>query len=163
MRLTEEEYLALTGSGTKPKRLEKKRTPTGVPTSKKKGWREYPNGKRYYMRSLWEMRYGHYLQWLQDNKKIVEWMYEPRTFKFPKEKYKAGPFYYKPDFCVIEKDLSRTWHEVKGYMDAASKKKIKRFRIHNPNETLLIVDAAWFKQAKKSGLYRMFYWETLDE
>ena len=108
------------------------------------GWRTI-GGKKNYFRSLWEMNYAYYLQWLKDNKEIKDWDYETTNYPFPKEDYKAGPFYYVPDFDVIENsDLLRIV-EVKGYMNTASKKKIKRFKKHYPKLPIEIVDGTWFK------------------
>lgn len=111
------------------------------------GWREIA-GKKYYLRSKWESNYARYLQWLQDNKNILSWDHEPKTFWF--EEIKRGVRSYLPDFLITNLDGSKYWVEVKGYMDAKSLTKIKRFRKYYPNETLEIVDKTWFaKNSKK--------------
>jgi formylmethanofuran dehydrogenase subunit A len=50
-----------------------------------------------------------------------------------------------PDFLVTKTDGTTYWVEVKGYMDAKSLTKIKRFKKYYPLETLVVVDADWFK------------------
>lgn len=115
------------------------------------GWREI-NGKKIYFRSLWEYRYGLYLEFLRSNGAILGWAHEPKTFWF--EEIKRGCRSYLPDFQVIEKDGSTTWHEVKGYYDPKSLTKIKRFRKYYPKETLILIDSKWFSKnnSKLKGL-----------
>ena len=62
----------------------------------------------------------------KDQGEILKWEYEPETFWF--EKIKRGVRTYTPDFKVTEKDGSIIFHEVKGYMDARSKTKLKRMK-----------------------------------
>lgn len=119
-----------------------------------KGWRTI-GGKKYYFKSLWEINYAHYLEWLKVNDKIYDWEYEPQLFTFPKDAYKTGPFYYKPDFRVIEHSPYKGfpgrhwWAEVKGHMTPAAKKKDKRFRKHFPEEKILIVDSQQMASIRK--------------
>jgi hypothetical protein len=145
MTWTNKQLQALTGKAPK------KTIIAGAYTSNVKGWRTI-GGKRYYFKSLWEINYAHYLEFLKNKNDIKDWHYEPRLFRFPKKDYDAGPFLYKPDFKVIT-HKSHEWHEVKGWMSPDAKKKLKRFHKHFPEEgTILIVDAAWFK---KASLLRM--------
>lgn len=109
------------------------------------GWRVI-GGKRYYFRSLWEIQYACYLEWLKCKGQINDWFYEPKLFEFPKEAYRSGPFFYKPDFKVIANDLKHSWHEIKGYMTQMAKKKHKRFEKHYPTEMLYIIGGAEMKQ-----------------
>lgn len=118
-----------------------KKKGNGVTTTYKShvsGWRVI-GGKRCYFRSLWEIQYAAYLEWLKTNDQIRDWEYECKTFAFPKEAYRAGPFYYKPDFCVWDAQGKRSWHEVKGYLTNDAKKKVKRFNKHYPSEPLFLV------------------------
>lgn len=96
-------------------------------------------GKKCYLKSIWENNFCHYLEWLKVNGKIKDWEYEPRIFEFPKDAYKAGPFYYAPDFLVTELDGSQEWFEVKGYLTGASKTKHKRFKKHYPKEKITLI------------------------
>lgn len=97
--------------------------------------------KKIYFRSKMEVRYARYLQWLKNQKAIIDWQYEPKTFWF--EGIKRGVVSYKPDFLVVEKN-SHHWVEVKGYMDSRSLTKIKRFKKYFPEERLEVVDSKWF-------------------
>lgn len=99
-------------------------------------------GKRYYYRSTWEVYYAIFLQQLKEERKIIEWLYEPDTFWF--DKIKRGTRCYLPDFKVKHLDGSIEYVEVKGYMDKKSATKIKRMRIYHPDIKLRVVTKAWF-------------------
>ncbi len=99
--------------------------------------------ERIYFRSTWEKKYAYYLEWLKNHRQIAAWQHEPHTFWF--EKIKRGVRSYLPDFKVTRMDGCHHWVEVKGFMDARSKTKLKRFAKYYPNETMYIVDADWFK------------------
>lgn len=58
----------------------------------------------------------------------IEFEYEPRVFTYP---VKRGNKSYKPDFYLPN---TNEWVEVKGYLDANSKVKMKRFKRHYPEE-----------------------------
>lgn len=107
------------------------------------GWLNL-DGKRIYFRSGWEARYAKYLTWLKRHKKIVEWEHEPKTFWF--EGIKRGCVSYLPDFRVDDCEGNSYWVEVKGWMDAKSKTKIKRFRKYYPHEKLIVIDGSWFRK-----------------
>ena len=126
-----------------------------------KGWRKIGNNPRYYFKSLWEIQFATYLTYLVKTNQILKWEYEPYLFSFPKELYRASPFYYKPDFKQYNKDGSHEWYEVKGYMDKASKTKMKRFAKHYPLEKMTIIDKTWFNSARKQKLGKIIGWETL--
>lgn len=158
MRLTEEQFAFLLGKKA-PQKKSSKQVITGY-KSNVKGWRTIGT-KKCYFRSLWEIQYAQYLEWLRHHQSIFDWEYEPKLFEFPKDKYRTGPFYYKPDFRVLELDKTHTWYEVKGYMNQDSKKKLKRFNKHFPNERLIIISKAWFTQARKKNLHSIIGWEKL--
>ena len=104
----------------------------------KKGWLEFDNGKKYYFRSGWEMKYAGFLQTLLKGRAIKDWTYEEDTFWF--HAIKRGVRSYTPDFKIYFYDGSHEYHEVKGWMDAKSKTKIKRFEKYYQNESLTIID-----------------------
>jgi hypothetical protein len=108
----------------------------------RRGWRVV-GLHRIYFRSKWEANYAFYLDWLSLQKKIMGWLHEPKVFWF--EGIKRGCVSYLPDFQVLNYDGTHYWVEVKGWMDAKSKTKIKRFRKYYPDEKLIVVDAAWFR------------------
>tara|TARA_R110000782_G_C14539046_1_gene383509 strand:+ start:132 stop:512 length:381 start_codon:yes stop_codon:yes gene_type:complete len=103
----------------------------------KKGWYNI-NGKEMYFRSLWEVNYALYLDFLVQNKSIKSWTFEKKTFWF--EKIQRGVRSYKPDFEIIENNEEIIYHEVKGYMDSKSKTKINRMRIYHPEVRLIVID-----------------------
>jgi hypothetical protein len=111
----------------------------------KQGWRLIDD-RRIYFRSRWEANFAHYLQFLKENGLIKEWDHEPATFWFLE--IKRGCRSYLPDFKVTDCDGTHWWAEVKGYMDAKSKTKIKRFKKYYPNERLIVFDGSWFKKNK---------------
>ncbi len=102
----------------------------------KRGWYKI-NGKRMFFRSLWEVNYALYLDFLKKEKLIEMWEYEPDSFIF--EKIKSGTRSYRPDFKITKKDQSIEYHEVKGWMTPKSKTQIKRMAKYYPNIKLRII------------------------
>lgn len=162
LRLTEKQWAAL--AGNKPTKENKRIVIAGGYLSKIQGYLTFDNVE-YYFKSLWEMNYAAYLQWMLDRGFIKNWKYEPKEFAFPKDSYKAGPFFYNPDFKVKFHDGRKEWHEVKGWMNAVSKKKIKRFEKHFPEEgPIVVIDNEWFELAKARAYPKLIPgWMTLDE
>ncbi len=119
-------------------------------------WREL-GGKKIYFRSTWEFRYGAWLQYQKDHGMIIEWEHEPKTFWF--EGIKRGCVSYLPDFRVMDNNLKEFWVEVKGYYDAKSITKIKRFRKYFPEEKLVLIDAKWFAANTKKLKLIIPNWE----
>ena len=115
----------------------------------KKGWREFPNGKKYFFRSKWEMNYAKYLQFLKENGNIKEWTYEEDTFWF--NAIKRGVRSYTPDFKVTENNGTIIYHEVKGWMDDKSKTKLSRMKKYYPDVKMKLVDEKCYNQIKKNG------------
>lgn len=111
------------------------------------GWSHVADRKIYF-RSSWELKFAKYLQWLKEQKLILEWEHEPQTFWF--EKIRRGTRSYLPDFKVFRHDGTHYWVEVKGFFDRKSLTKIKRFRKYYPNEELIIVDSEWFSKNGKT-------------
>jgi len=102
----------------------------------KPGWMDI-GGRRIYFRSKLERGIAILLQLLKDKGIIKDWEHEPQTFWFLE--VKRGVRSYLPDFKVHKNDGSHYWIEAKGYMDAKSKTKIKRFNKYYPNEELRII------------------------
>jgi hypothetical protein len=107
------------------------------------GWREI-DGRQIYFRSDWEYKFAKYLQLHKQSNVIQDWEHEPQTFWF--DAIRRGTRSYLPDFKVLNPDGTHYWAEVKGYMDAKSRTKIKRFRKYYPNEQLVVIDGEWFKK-----------------
>jgi hypothetical protein len=84
---------------------------------------------------------------LKSNNQIKEWEHEPETFWF--DKIKRGTNNYKPDFRVTLLNDNLEYHEVKGYMDAKSRTKIKRMGIYHPQIKLRVIESDWFRKNNK--------------
>lgn len=112
-------------------------------TTWKQGWRTIGT-RRLYLRSQWEANYASYIEFLAFNKQIQSWDYECETFWF--DKIKRGTNNYTPDFKIFNNDGTFEFHEVKGWMDARSKTKIRRMKKYHPNVVLRIIDKEWFKK-----------------
>jgi len=113
----------------------------------KNGW--YKKGeKRYFMRSQWELNYACYLDFLKQNGDIKDWEYEVDTFWF--EAIKRGVRSYNPDFKIHENNGDIVYHEVKGYMDAKSKTKIKRMAKYHPEIKLIVIAKKEYEAIKKN-------------
>lgn len=112
----------------------------------KSGW-ETIGGQKIYFRSSWEVEYAHYLEFLKKAKQIKSWEYEPDIFWF--EAIKRGTRSYTPDFKITNNDGSVEYHEIKGWMDAASQTKIKRMAKYHPGTKLVVLMK---KELKDLGL-----------
>lgn len=100
-----------------------------------------------FFRSAWEANYARYLNFLIAQGSIAAWEYEPKTFVF--EGVTRGQLTYTPDFKVIEHDASYVWHEVKGWMDAKSKAKLKRMAKFFPDEKVIVIGPDEYKAIRK--------------
>lgn len=105
------------------------------------------NGRQMFFRSLWEVNYALYLDFLVKQKQIKSWEYEVDTFWF--EAIKRGVRSYKPDFKILNRDDSIEYHEVKGWMDTKSKTKLARMEKYHPSVKLILVDESSYKDIKK--------------
>lgn len=108
----------------------------------KAGWRQIGD-RRIYARSIWEANYARFLEFQKVWGQIADWEHEPETFWF--EKIKRGIRSYLPDFKLTLTNGNVEYHEVKGWMDPASKTKIKRMAKYHPAVVLNVIDARWFK------------------
>lgn len=95
-----------------------------------------------FFRSRYEANYARFLNYHQ-----IEWTYEKKTFWFLN--IKRGVRSYTPDFYLPATD---EYHEVKGWMDAKSKTKLKRMKKYHPDVKIVVVDGAWFKAANKQRM-----------
>lgn len=123
----------------------------------KAGWRTIGGQKRYF-RSRWEANYARYLEWLRSYGEILSWEHEPKTFWF--NEIKRGVRSYLPDFLVIERNGKQAYHEVKGWMDAASATKIKRMAKYYPDVTLIVIDAPAYKSIDRKVRGLVPEWEV---
>lgn len=106
-------------------------------------------GKRFYARSTWEANYARYLEFLRVAGEVSDWEHEPETFWF--DKVKRGCVSYLPDFKVTLWTGDVEYHEVKGWMDARSKTKIKRMAKYFPHISLIVVDAKRYRAISELG------------
>lgn len=121
----------------------------------KRGWYDV-NSKRMFFRSKWEVNIALYLDFLIKQKQIKSWTYEKKVFIF--DKIKFGIRSYRPDFEIINNDDNWEYWEVKGYMDARSKTKIKRMAKYYPDIKLIIIDSEIYQEIKKKlGKMLKFY------
>lgn len=121
------------------------------------GWRTV-GGKRIYFRSRWEANYARYLEWLRERKQIKSWDHEPKTFWF--EEIRRGTRSYLPDFLVVELNDAEAFHEVKGWMDSASKTKIKRMAKYYPSVRLIVIDTKAYKSIAAKMANAIPGWES---
>ncbi len=109
-----------------------------------------------YFRSKWEANYALYLDFLISRNEIEDWEYEADCFMF--EEIKLGTRSYRPDFKVFNHDGTFEYHEVKGYMDAKSKTKLKRMAKYYPEVKVILVDKDYYLDLKKKmGKMLNFY------
>ena len=106
-------------------------------------------GKNIFARSSWEANIAAYFEFLKTNNEILDWEHEPKTFWF--ESIKRGVRSYMPDFKIYKNDGSYYWVEVKGWMDAKSKTKLKRMKKYYPEEKLELIDSKRYNQIKKQS------------
>jgi hypothetical protein len=130
--------------------------PARVGTTWKASWRVV-GGKRIYFRSRWEANYARYLQWLVEQQQITGWEHEPETFWF--DAIKRGCVSYLPDFRVTNLDGTIEYHEVKGWMDARSKTKIKRMKKYYPKVKLVVIDGPVYKKLQAAVRSIIGGWE----
>jgi len=122
----------------------------------KSGWREIGGVRKYY-RSRWEANYARYLVLLQQKNEIASWLHEPTTFWF--ESIKRGTRSYLPDFLVTTHDGAGVYHEVKGWMDDASRTKLKRMRIYHPKIVIKLIEKQEYMDIGKQYASQIPDWE----
>ena len=121
----------------------------------KRGWFNI-GGKEMFFRSKWEANYALYLDFLVKQKQIMKWEYEVDTFWF--EEIRRGVRSYKPDFKIFNNNGSFYYDEIKGYMDAKSKTKIKRMAKYYPEVVLNVIEGKEYQTLKrKLGGILKFY------
>ena len=127
------------------------------------GYSRGKSGKRkdlndLYVRSSWEANYARYLNFLIKHKIIFKWEYEPDVFMF--EKIKRGTRSYTPDFKIWELHDSVPYYvEIKGWMDAKSKTKLKRIAKYYPDVRIVLVGKDEYKKIEKSFSGIVENWE----
>lgn len=110
-----------------------------------------------YVRSSWEANYCRYLNWLVSIGEIESWQFEPDTFEFTK--IRRGSRFYTPDFKIVNLDGSIEYHEIKGYMDAKSKTKLKRMAKYYPEVKLIVIDSDAYRALARDVKSFILNWE----
>ncbi len=93
-----------------------------------------------YFRSAWEANYARVLEWKRSAGGIWRWEYEPQPpFEF--YEVRRGNRWYLPDFKIweTEDDKNPYYVEVKGWMDPASKTKLRRMKKYYPDVKIMLV------------------------
>lgn len=119
----------------------------------KAAWRIIGGIRKFY-RSRWEANYARYLEYQKQNGLIKDWKHEKETFWF--DGVSRGCVSYLPDFKITNNDGTVEFHEVKGWMDAQSKTKIRRMAKYHPTVKLKVFDSKWYRanSRKLAGLIR---------
>lgn len=110
-----------------------------------------------FFRSSWEANYARFLNLLVAQGQITRWEYEADTFWF--EGIKRGVRSYKPDFKVWDTDDAVYYVEVKGWMDAKSKTKLKRMAKYHPDVDLRLFGAKEYKSLENQLAGAILGWE----
>ena len=112
-----------------------KAAPNSIYSHAKRGYRD-DLGKIFF-RSRWEANYARYLTRRVSNGEIISWEYEVDTFWF--EKIRRGVRSYTPDFKITGINGDVWYEEVKGWMDAKSKTKLKRMKKYYPSTIVIVI------------------------
>ena len=120
------------------------------------GGRRTDLGDRYF-RSMWEANWARYLNFLVTNHSIRAWKYEPRTFEFTK--IRRGIRFYTPDFEVIENNGLVIYEEIKGYMDHASRVKLKRMELYYPEIQIRVIGSKAYRAVARQVSALIPGWE----
>lgn len=142
-------------------RLKKRGTLTNNNRAKcswKARWRKIGD-KKIFLRSRWEANYARYLEYLKQNKRIIDWDYETQTFLF-KNGREDRCFAYVPDFEILTKSRDVVFHEVKGWYDERSRIKIKKMRQEYPSITLKLIRERQYKKIKEKYANKIPNWEN---
>jgi hypothetical protein len=107
------------------------------------GWFDNHEGKRYYMKSQWELNWACYQEFRRKRGLIKDWLYEPDEYWF--DQIKRGTRSYRPDFKIIGFKDEFYYDEVKGYMDKTSLTKLNRMKKYYPHIVVNIIDHARIK------------------
>jgi len=113
----------------------------------KSGKREDLNDR--FFRSAWEANFARYLNLLIRNGDITRWEYEPDRFEFTA--IKRGTRSYCPDFKIWDHDDSEPYYyEVKGWMDAKSKTRLKRMAKYYPGVKIIVFGSKEYTSLRKN-------------
>lgn len=115
----------------------------------KAGWYDFDNGKRYYMRSGFEARWGKYLDFLVKVGEVTCWQYEAESFIISTNKGNTKT--YIPDFGVEYKDNGYVFHETKGELTQKDVTKFRKMSREHPGIKIILVMQRMPKGRSKSA------------
>lgn len=112
-----------------------------------------------FVRSSWEANFARYLNFLITTDYIFRWEYEPDRFDFIE--IKRGTRSYMPDFKVWDtKDSIPYYYEIKGWMDAKSKTRLKRMAKYYPDIKVIVFGAKEYRDLTKKVSGIIPNWEV---
>jgi hypothetical protein len=113
----------------------------------------------YFFRSRWEANFARYLCFLQAMGNIHKWEYESQRFDF--ENIKRGTRSYLPDFKVWDTpEGSPYFYEIKGWMDAKSKTRLKRMKLYFPEVKVVVIGSKEYREISKKIAPLIKAWEN---
>jgi len=130
--------------GVKPKK-KKRQTLSASYSKMKKGIRPEVH-PTYSFRSATEANFARVLNYLG-----LEWKFEERVFTFDHGGYKTPPHMYIMDFEIIKgnAEFPAGFYEIKGYMRADARKKLRRLKKLYPEEFKVTTVVVYNKYKKK--------------
>lgn len=110
-----------------------------------------------FVRSSWEANVARYLKFLVRHGSISSWSYEAEEFEFP---VKRGTRFYKPDFRVVNLNLSVEYWEVKGWWDKVSKTQMKRMAKYYKDVKIVLIDEDAYRAIASKAKHLCPHWES---
>jgi hypothetical protein len=133
-------------------------TQTNNPYSRTRSGKR-PDLDDLFVRSSWEANFARYLNFLVENGDISRWEYELDRFDFAS--IKRGTRSYTPDFKVWDtEDSVPYYYEVKGWMDAKSKTRLKRMAKYYPDIKVIVFGAKEYRDLTKKMSKIIPNWEV---
>lgn len=126
-------------------------TKIGQNRSWKAGYREDLGD--IYFRSSWEANYSRVLNYLMEKGLVRSWEFETKVFELEDNKV------YIPDFIVTGVKGTKTYHEVKGWMDERSIEKLTLMKKLHSEVPLVLVDTDKYKFIEKEYSMLIPNWE----
>lgn len=118
-------------------------------TAKTGKWRSgwYTVGdKRIFFRSLWEVRWAHYLEWRVARGEINRWEYEPDRYVF--HEVESNNRIYIPDFKVWTDPETFHYEEIKGWYSPRDRVKMARMTKYYPDIRVVLVDEPVYREVE---------------
>lgn len=158
MTIRDVEYWEKITDAEKGKKVIPRKPKTASYSNAKRGKR--PDLGTVTFRSSWEANYARILNLrvADPADPLIRWEFEPQTFWFTG--IKRGTVSYLPDFKLYENGVAPYFHEVKGYMDAKSRTKLRRMKIYHPGIVVEVIDSKTYKELEKIYKPLVPTWES---